>query len=463
MPTMRIFFVNRYFYPDQSATSRMASSLAFALASAGWNVHVITSRQLYNDPGADLPVLSRTRGVVIHRVLCCRFGRAQLLGRLFDYLTFYVAGSWRLWRLASRGDAVVAATDPPLFSVCAAVVSRVAGLRLVNWLQDLFPEVASALRIKGCGRWLSAGLCALRDASLRCAETNVVPGAGMASYLARRGIPPERIWIRHNWSDGAGLRPIAPAANPLRREWGLRGKLVVGYSGNMGRAHDFTTIIAAAVALKPHADIILLLVGEGQHRAWIEDQVRQRDLPNVVLKPFQPEARLSESLGVADVHLVSLRPELEGFVVPSKFYGAAAAGRGVLFIGDKHGEMGRLIDEGRCGATVAEGDPMALCAWILQLRRNPEIAAAWGRRARALFEAQFDQPIAFANWQHLFAAIEQEPRLVTPASGWQWAPGSRALHPLSIVPVGGRYCAPGPAPRAAAEQNRAATTARLSI
>ena len=51
----RVIFLNRFFYPDHSATSRMVSDLAFELASSGKDVHVITSRQLYDKPGADLP------------------------------------------------------------------------------------------------------------------------------------------------------------------------------------------------------------------------------------------------------------------------------------------------------------------------------------------------------------------------------------------------------------------------
>jgi colanic acid biosynthesis glycosyl transferase WcaI len=406
---MKIFFVNRYFDPDQSATSRMTSSLAFALASAGWAVHVITSQQLHDNPRAGLPALATTEGVVIHRVLGSRFGRMQLLGRLFDYLSFYIMASWHLWRLAARGDVVVAGTDPPLFSVCAALVTRVTGGRLINWLQDLFPEVASALRVKGCGRWLGRGLSALRDISLNCAEANVVPGGGMASYLRRRGIPEGRIWIRHNWSDGSRVRPVPPDENHLRQDWRLLGKFVVGYSGNMGRAHDFTTIIAAAAALTHRSDVVFLLIGEGYHRPWIEQQVYQRDLTNVVLKPFQPEARLSESLSLPDVHLVSLRPELEGFVVPSKFYGAAAAGRGVLFIGNPEGEMGLLVTAGHCGAVVAQGDHLALRDWILRLNESPQTCAAWGRNARAVFDAHFDQKGAFASWHDMLTATERQP------------------------------------------------------
>jgi colanic acid biosynthesis glycosyl transferase WcaI len=406
---MKIWFVNRYAHPDQSATSRMTSSLAFALASVGWTVHVITSRQLYNNPRANLPGLTTAKGVTIHRVPGFRFGRAKLLCRLFDYLSFYAAASWYLWRLAARGDVVVAGTDPPLFSVCAALVSGLTGTRLINWLQDLFPEVATALQIKGCGRWLGRCLSGLRDLSLQCADANVVPGGAMGLYLSCRGIPAERIWIRHNWTDGTKVRPIAPDENRLRQEWLLTDKFVVGYSGNMGRVHDFATIIAAATKLKHHSGIVFLLIGDGQHRPWIEEQVRNQALANVVLKPFQREEWLAESLSVPEIHLVSLRPKLEGFVVPSKFYGAAAAGRGVLFVGDPEGEVGQLLKTGRCGAAIVEGDPMGLCDWILRLQKSPQTCAAWGRNARAFFEAQFDQKAALASWRDLLAVTEAQP------------------------------------------------------
>jgi hypothetical protein len=105
----------------------------------------------------------------------------------------------------------------------------------------------------------------------------------MARYLSRRGIPEKRILIRHNWSDGTKVLPVASEDNSLRREWRLIGKFVVGYSGNMGRVHDFTTIVAAATALRHRSDIVFLLVGDGQHRPWIEKQIQIQGLANVVL------------------------------------------------------------------------------------------------------------------------------------------------------------------------------------
>jgi hypothetical protein len=173
----------------------------------------------------------------------------------------------------------------------------------------------------------------------------------------------------------------------------------------------------AATVLKHCSDIVFLFVGEGQHRRWIEEQVQHQQLTNVVLKPFQPKAHLAESLSVPEVHLISLRPELEGFVVPSKFYGAPAAGRGVLFIGDPAGETGQLVNAGYCCATIPEGDQKALCDWILRLRRSPEICAAWGRNARAFFEVRFDQRAAFAGWPDLLTVTAKRPLPVRGAFG----------------------------------------------
>ena len=54
--------------------------------------------------------------------------------------------------LAGRGldvHIVVAKTDPPLVSVVAAPVAGLRRARLVNWVQDLFPEVAQAAGVAG--------------------------------------------------------------------------------------------------------------------------------------------------------------------------------------------------------------------------------------------------------------------------------------------------------------------------
>jgi colanic acid biosynthesis glycosyl transferase WcaI len=104
-----LIFLNRYFHPDHSATSQMLSDLAFALAARGLRISIITSQQRYDAP-TRLPKWESIDGVSVHRVPTSRFGRYSLPGRLVNYVTFFVSAAWTLWRLARRGDIVVAKT-----------------------------------------------------------------------------------------------------------------------------------------------------------------------------------------------------------------------------------------------------------------------------------------------------------------------------------------------------------------
>ncbi len=398
---MKIIFLNRFFYPDHSATAQLLSDLAFDLAGRGNSVAVITSRQRIDAPDAALPKLERINGVEVHRVWTTASSRGSLAGRALDYLTFYICAGWRLFRLSREGDVVVAKTDPPLISLVASAVSRIRMTRQVNWLHDLFPEVAIRLGVGALSGWFGRALRWLRNRSLKSSAVNVVLGDGMANVLASEGIDPGRISIVHNWCDGQSIRPLERSANPMRESLNLDDAFVVMYSGNLGRAHDLSVIVEAAQQLENHPDIVFLVVGDGVKRPWLEAEIRGRGLSNIRLEGYQPRERLGESLGVGDVHLVTLLPELEGLIVPSKFYGVAAAGRATVFIGSRQGEIARIIADARCGVCVPPGDGRALAEQIAALQSNPDGRKAMGRAARELFERRFDQPIALAAWRQV--------------------------------------------------------------
>lgn len=371
---MRVVFVNRYFHPDHSATSQIVSDLAFHLAARGWSVGAIASRQRYDDPGAPLAARETVNNVDIHRVWSSRFGRAFLPGRFIDYATFYLSAFFAI--RAERDAIIVAKTDPPLISVVAALASR----RQINWLQDLFPEVANALGIR-----VPKFVKRIRDWSLKRARWNVAIGNLMAQRIGGRVI------VRHNWAD-ANLHPVPrDPSTPF----------TVGYSGNLGRAHEFGTMLDAMHTLP---EVRFVIVGAGAQLA----RVRSSAPSNVVFHPYAPREYLSESLSAADVHLVTLQPRLEGLIVPSKFYGILAVARPVIFIGASEGELARLIDAHQCGYVVEPGDTESLVARIRHLAEHRDEADAMGQRGRALYESQFAPPIALAAWERILAEVAND-------------------------------------------------------
>jgi hypothetical protein len=56
----RLIVLNRFFYPDHSATSQILTDLRLHFAASGVDVHVITSQQLYDDPSRQLPAKATT-------------------------------------------------------------------------------------------------------------------------------------------------------------------------------------------------------------------------------------------------------------------------------------------------------------------------------------------------------------------------------------------------------------------
>jgi len=401
----RVVFVNRFFHPDHSATSQLLSDLAFHLAAADFSVEVVTSRQTYDDPNRELAGSEVVRGVHVHRVRTTRFGRGRLLPRAVDYATFYAAAAAQTATLVDAGTVLVTETDPPLMSIPSAAVGALRRAKLVHWTQDLFPEVAEALNVPGIPL-VAPVLRRARNASLAAAEANVALGDSMADRLAREGIPRAKIAVIHNWSlSESEPEASAGATDSLREAWGLQGKLVVGYSGNLGRAHDFTAIIEAAARLRARADVAFVLVGDGAQRPWIEGQVRARGLTNVILKPYQPLDRLAATLALPQVHLVSLKPELEGLIMPSKLYAVLAAGRGVFFVGDKHGEVARLVAEAECGQAFGMDEGGALAAAIAALADGPARARAMGERARQLWSSRFRRTQALEAWRSLLLRV----------------------------------------------------------
>ncbi len=402
---MKIVFVNRFYAPDHSPTSQMLTDLASALAETGGEVHVVTSRLRYDDASASLAPRERIDCVDVHRVGSSAFGRSSTAGRALDYLSFLATASLRLWQLTRQGDIVIAKTDPPLVSVPTGWVARLRGARLVNWLQDVFPELAAVLGVRLARGPVGALLRRLRDASLRHAAANVVVGELMRERVVALGADPAHVAVIPNWADGALLRPVDRDANPLRTEWGLRDRFVVGYSGNMGRAHEFETVLDAAVALRGRPDIVFLFIGDGARKPALAAASAERGLSTLLFKTYQPQELLDRSLGVADVHLVSLHPALEGLVVPSKFYGIAAAGRPTLFVGDPDGEIGALVRAADCGYAVRRGDVAGLVQAIERLRADPQLRNRMGENARRLFETCCDKPLAVARWRTLLEGL----------------------------------------------------------
>lgn len=346
-----IILINRFYSPDHSATAQLASDLAQSLIANGQSVSVITSRKRYDDPTVKLPPREQLHGVTIHRVWATRFGRNNLIGRAFDYGSFYCSATLKAIMLTQKNDIIIAKTDPPLLSVGASITARLKKAKLINWCQDLFPEIAQSLGINWLKGFAGTTLKKLRNASLKQAYANVALHKKMADKLAKEGIPPETIVTIPNWCDTAITPPMIDLKS-LRKDWGYSEECVIGYSGNLGRAHMPDKIGDLIEATNDIPNLRWLFIGGGIGMDQLKERVSAKNIKTVDFHNYQPREKLSESLSVPDYHLISLDPDCEGYIVPSKFYGALAVKRPVIFLGAPDGAIANDINEPELGLTL---------------------------------------------------------------------------------------------------------------
>lgn len=404
----RVVAVNRFYWPDHAATSQILTDLATFLAARGWDISVVTSRLRYDNGAEQLAAREVKDGVTIRRVRTSRRGRAGLAGRALDYLTFYASAGAALLREVRRGDVLLVTTDPPLLAVLAAPIARRKRAHLVTWNHDVFPEVAGALGLSWANGPLGRLLVWLRNRALRGTALNVALSDVMADRLVSSGTDAGTLRVVANWSD-THIHPLPGEENSLRREWGLQDSFVIGYSGNLGRAHMPEKVAELVRRTRDLPGLSWLFIGGGAGMERIRALAGEPGAENIHVRPYQRRENLSLSLSVPDIHLVALDPGCEGLIVPSKISGILAAGRPVIYLGDSQSALAREIADRGIGVSLDAGSPESWRETIAGLRAQPEELDRMGRRARACSEAEPPRAMLL-RWESVLAEAAGAPR-----------------------------------------------------
>ena len=373
---LRVCYFNRSYWPDTGATGQLLAELAEDLVSIhGLEVTVVTGHPI---TGERLPAREVRNGVRIVRAAGTTFSQRRFAGRATNYLTYFASALWAALRLP-RQDVTVALTDPPIIGLAALAARPRCGM--VFLCQDIFPEVAGLLQDFNSPT-ANAVLEQLNRFLVRRASRIVALGDTMALRLVEgKGAPRSKITVIHNWADTTAIVP-GDKHNPFATTNGLAGHFVVLHAGNIGHSQNLDVVIEAAARLAARPEILLLFIGDGNRKAALQDAVRARSLENVRFLPFQPREHLRWTYAASDVCLVSLKPGLAGYIVPSKLYPILAAGRPYVAAVEASSEVAVLTAAHGAGVLTPPGDAAALASAIIALADDAPRRQAMGARAR---------------------------------------------------------------------------------
>lgn len=385
----RILVVGVNYAPENIGTGKYTGEMCEWLAAQGHEVRMVTAPPYY--PAWSVWPEYRGRGFCREQ----RHGVDVLRGPM--WVPTHPRGATRMLHLASfaLSSAVNLAASllwrPELvFNIAPTLASAPAAwayARMTNaksWLhvQDFEVDAAMDMGIVQAGRLRRAALAAERWLLRRFDVVSSI-SPKMLERLADKGVAADRIVSFPNWADIDAIVPLE-RPSPYRAELGIPDDAVVAlYSGNMGMKQGLELVGEAAHALANEPGFHFVLGGQGPGRAELERQCQ--GLPNVHFLGLQPGARLSDWLGLADIHLLPQRADVADLVMPSKLTGMLASGRPTVATA-AHGTGVAVALQGR-GVVTPPGDAARFAEALRQLARDPGQRAQLGAASRAYAES----------------------------------------------------------------------------
>lgn len=397
-----VLFVNEFYWPDICASAAVLTDHLPELARLrpDWRFSVLAGDRAWDRAEQRWPARERHGAIDVFRAPRGAV-RRSLPGRAWGFARFHRAAI-QLGRSLDRVDIVVASTAPPLGGRIGRAIARAHGAALVYKVLDLYPDCAESLGVLRRGGAVARAWRRVDTALMRDAAAVVVISQRMAErVVATRGVDATRV---HHIADGIDPARVVPRdAGTLRKQWGLSDRFVVQYAGNMGLSHPFDTILAAAERLAAFPDVVFQFVGAGPGRRLITEAAARLG-PSIRIFDMLPADQLGDLLGVADVCLVSQHPALFDQALPHKAYAALAAGRPLVFVGDRRSEVADWLSRHDCGSQVDPGDVDGLATALLSWKDERDRAAA-GQRGQAFIRSGLTHAHAAAHWRAVLESI----------------------------------------------------------
>lgn len=343
---MRVLLLNQFVPPDPAPTARLLADVARELETRGHEIAWIGNGSPYH--GAKTLLGSRA------------------LRELAELGKLLVKG----WT-APRCDRILFLSSPPFLPVVANLVAwRHRGARLVHWAMDVYPDVAVSLGETRADSPVARITSRLMARAYRSCDTVISLDEDMASRLESHHVRPV---IQAPWPPELG------DAAPNRFVPSERFRIL--YSGNLGRAHDWKTILdALAILQEERIEMEMIFQGGGIEREKAKAYSEDLGLRNCSWEPYVDSHDLLPSLLAADALLATQREETRGCLWPSKLALSVLTGVPILWIGPRDGAVSRWLAE-KGHHPFGIGDAAGVASALRELHAHRDTNRSRARRA----------------------------------------------------------------------------------
>lgn len=318
--------------------------------------------------------------------------------RLIMYLSFTFSSLMAL-PFCGKVDAIWAAS-PNFFVYISGIVYKIfKGASLTLDLVDLWPEALVNLG------FLKASFTASmvnHSVNLLYKLSNAITtlNSSMKREVLKRGIRSDKTHIVENVVDLEIFRPYEVEKPSM-----LRRKFVVMYSGNLGPAYDFETVLGAARILLENSEVTFVLRGSGECEGEIERRLESLKLNNVILLTEVLSVKdVIEFLNMADAFLLPMkRVKRTEASFPLKLLEYLACGKPVICSAE--GVSANFVQRSQSGIVVKPGDAKSLAEATSLLLGDEKLRKEFGKNGVEYVSQRFSCDEMSRKLENVFMSV----------------------------------------------------------
>ena len=386
-----LLIINEYYAPFFAATGQLLQELAEYLAESGMKVRVVCGK----NGRRDLPSRENLNGVEIVRLPNLRDG-ANFQVKLMSYASFLFFLGFFLAFKTRKNQRVMVLSTPPLIAILPVFLKPFKNFFIVHNIQDVYPDLLRLLGRNEHNSLLFRISRAMNQYILKRVDRIVLIGQSLLDQLNNHyRIDMHKVRIVENW----GLKELTALEEEIPAQ---PCPLRVLYTGNMGRAHRFETILETAERLQPEGGIEFVISGGGYNYTRFKEAVAAKGLGNIRFQPYVPLEELPNLIRKADLCLLVGSRDSAGLILPSKFYGYAACGKPMIYITSGRDDLVAHIEKGRMGFVVPEGDAEKLAEILAGLVKDRKRLAGLSKKVRDYHQAHLSRKLRLESYLNLF-------------------------------------------------------------
>jgi colanic acid biosynthesis glycosyl transferase WcaI len=370
---MKILILSINYWPEVTGIGAFTTYRAEHLAAAGHDVEVCTTFPYYpewkvpeNYKGR-LGLTEERNGVRVIRSYAYVPNPVTAIRRIAHEGSFVL---FSLLRAAFRKKPdVLLVVSPPLgLTISAILLSRMWRIPYVFDVEDLQPDSAADLGM--LPSWAVKLLYRLESSAYRNAALVTTLTRSMQQRIIAKGIPENKVELVEARMDDS-LVELSPAeGEAFRQRYGVEGKFLVTYSGNMGVKQGLGVVLEAAALNRCDESTLFLLVGSGADRERLERRAKEQNLTNLRFLPLLDEADFRGLIASSSICLVTQQKSVSEVAFPSKIVTYLAGGRPIVASVNLESEVAQIARESGAGKVVDPEDAQGLLAAIRELREN---------------------------------------------------------------------------------------------